>query len=404
MIVYLGLSHLSLCYSAAALNKGYKVVIVDFKQNVDDYYLGKFRVHEPQLDVILNKYKKNFTISYNFNNFKNTKIFFLAKDLKTNNKNRVKTYEIIKLLKKISKLNKKKILVIKSQVPVGFTRKVIWKKNFKFHYVETLIFGQAISRANYPERIILGKYDISIKIPKVLDDYLKKFNCPILEMKYEESELTKGFINTYLAAQVITTNYLNEFSKKYGADWGKIRDALSLDKRIGRFAYLNPGLGLSGGNIERDLKTISDIRYNLKLDNHLTKIYLQYSDYFKKWVIRNINMFSKNKKIGVLGFTYKEGTLSTKNTPSRLLLKYDHLIHDHQINELQKLDENKNIKFIELEEVLKKSHTICIFHNYNMYKKINFKGYKNIRIILDPFKILKDNLLTNKSNIKYISL
>jgi UDPglucose 6-dehydrogenase len=404
MIVYLGLSHLSLCYSAAALNKGYKVVIVDFKQNVDDYYLGKFRVQEPQLDVILNKYKKNFTISYNFNNFKNTKIFFLAKDLKTNNKNTVKTYEIIKLLKKISKLNKKKILVIKSQVPVGFTRKVNWKKNFKFHYVETLIFGQAISRANYPERIILGKYDISTKIPKVLDDYLKKFNCPILEMKYEESELTKGFINTYLAAQVITTNYLNEFSKKYGADWGKIRDALSLDKRIGRFAYLNPGLGLSGGNIERDLKTISDIRYNLKLDNHLTKIYLQYSDYFKKWVIRNINMFSKNKKIGVLGFTYKEGTLSTKNSPSRLLLKYDHLIHDHQINELQKLDENKNIKFIELEEVLKKSHTICIFHNYNMYKEINFKRYKNIRIILDPFKILKDNLLTNKTNIKYISL
>ena len=94
-------------------------------------------------------------------------------------------------------------------------------------------------------------------------------------MKYEESELTKGFINTYLAAQVITTNYLNEFSKKYDADWSKVKKALALDKRIGKFAYLTPGLGLSGGNIERDLKTISDNRNNLKIDARLTKLFLK---------------------------------------------------------------------------------------------------------------------------------
>jgi hypothetical protein len=50
MITYLGLSHLSLCYSAAALNKGYKVTIVDYKKNVNDYNSGKFSVYEPQLN------------------------------------------------------------------------------------------------------------------------------------------------------------------------------------------------------------------------------------------------------------------------------------------------------------------------------------------------------------------
>lgn len=404
MITYLGLSHLSLCYSAAALNKGYKVTIIDFKKNVDDYKLGKFKVYEPQLNEILKKNKKNFLISDNFENFKNTKIIFLAKDLKTNKENKVDTYEIVQLLKKVSKLNKKKILVIKSQVPVGFTRKINWKTSLKFHYVETLVFGQAINRAVYPERIILGKNDTNIKIPKFLSIYLKKFNCPILEMKYEESELTKGFINTYLAAQVITTNYLNEFSKKYDADWSKVREALTLDKRIGKFAYLTPGLGLSGGNIERDLKTISDNRNNLKIDDRLTKLFLQYSDYFKKWPIRNINNKFRNKKIGILGFTYKEDTLSTKNAPSRVLMQHKPLIHDHQSQELQKLNENKNIKFIKLEEVLKKCQVICIFHNHVFYKKINFKKYKNIKIILDPFKILNSNLTINKNNIQYISL
>jgi UDPglucose 6-dehydrogenase len=404
MLAYLGLSHLSLCYSAAALIKGYKVIVVDFKENIDAYNLGKLRVYEPKLDKIFIKYKKYFLISENFDYLINSKIIFLAKDLRTNEQNEVETNEIFQLLKKISHFNKKKVLVIKSQVPVGFTRKINWQANLKFHYVETLIFGQAISRAVHPERIILGKNDKNIKIPKSLNIYLKKFNCCILEMKYEESELTKGFINTFLAAQLTTTNYLNELSKKYNADWNKIKEALSLDKRIGKLAYLTPGLGLSGGNIERDLKTISNIRNLLRLDNNLTKFFLKYSDYFKKWPIHIINHTSKNKKIGILGFTYKENTLSTKNTPSRLLLKYKCYIHDYQSDQLQKLNENKGLQFMKLKDVLEKSHTICIFHNYQLYKKINFGKYKNIEVILDPLKILNKNLSIIKNNIKYFSL
>ena len=50
-----------------------------------------------------------------------------------------------------------------------------WKKSLKFHYVETLVFGEAVDRAIYPERIILGKFNNKIKIPKVLSRYIKKF-------------------------------------------------------------------------------------------------------------------------------------------------------------------------------------------------------------------------------------
>ena len=50
-----------------------------------------------------------------------------------------------------------KLLVIMNQVPVGFTRKIKWKKNKIYHFVETLVFGNAIKRAINPERIIVGK-------------------------------------------------------------------------------------------------------------------------------------------------------------------------------------------------------------------------------------------------------
>jgi UDPglucose 6-dehydrogenase len=403
MIIYLGLSHLSLCYAAAALQKGHKVIIVDFKVNVNNYNSGKFHINEPKLNSILKKNKKNFLISYDFNNFKYAKIIFLAKDLKTSKKNEIKTHEIIKLLTSIRHLKNKKILVIKSQVPVGFTRKVYWNKNLKFHYVETLVFGEAVNRALYPERIILGKANNKVNLPKTLSNYLKKFSCPILDMQYEESELTKGFINTYLVSQVITTNYLNEFSKKYNAEWSKISRALMLDKRIGKFAYLKPGLGLSGGNVERDLKTISDARKSLKLNPGLTDLFLKSSNYYKEWPIKIIKENSYNKStIGILGYTYKENTLSSKNSPSKLLLKYNYLLHDIRGRELQELKENKKITFSNLQNILKKSSLICIFHNLEIYKKINFNKYSNIKIILDPYNVLKKIQSNLKS--KYFNL
>lgn len=397
MIFFLGLSHLSLCYAAAALKKGYKVNIIDFKNEVNDYYNNK-KIYEPQLGSILKKYKKNFLISDNFKKLKTAKIIFLAKDLKTNYQNKVKLFEIKKLLKKISFLSSKKILVVKSQVPVGFTRKIHWNVNLKFHFVETLIFGKAINRAIFPERIIIGKHQDNSKIPQILLSFFKDFKCPIIEMKYEESELTKGFINTYLASQVITTNYLNEFSKLYKANWSKIKNALSLDKRIGKFAYLNPGLGLSGGNIERDLKTISDNRLKLGLNSSFTDILLEQSNYYKNWVNKKISIINKKKFIiGILGYTYKLNTLSTKNSPQSTLLnsfKNKFLIYDQFYI-------HKTLS-VSLKKILELSNIVVIYHNIEELKNINFNKYKNINYVIDPFKLLECNSITNSK--KYFSL
>jgi UDPglucose 6-dehydrogenase len=398
MISFLGLSHLSLCYSAAALQKGYKVNILDFKNEIQDYLNGKTKIYEPHLDNILHKYKKNFLISDDFKKLSASKIIFLAKDLKTDEQNRIKLLEIKKLLRKISHLANKKVLVVKSQVPVGFTRSLKWNKNLKFHYVETLIFGRAINRALFPERIIIGKDHENFKVPKVLMNFLKNFKCPIIEMKYEESELTKGFINTYLASQVITTNYLNEFSKLYKANWLKIKEALSLDKRIGEFAYLSPGLGLSGGNIERDLKSISDKRKNLGLNSSFTDTLLAQGNYFKEWVNKKVASINKKKFIiGILGYTYKINTLSTKNSPQSELLnsfKNKFLIYDQFYT-------HKTLS-VKLKTILEVSNIVVIYHNYEELKKINFNEYKNINYVIDPYKILESNSIS--ASKKYFSL
>ena len=265
MIAFLGLSHLSLCYAASILRLNKKVIIFDIKKEILNYNLGLTKIFEPGLDKIIQEKKNNLKITSDLKELKNTKIIFLAKDIKTDKKNNIILKESIKLLNLTYKISQNKTLVIMNQVPVNFTRNVKWQSDKVYHFVETLVFGKAIKRASKPERLIIGKSKPLKKIDKSLMDLLTLYKCPIIEMTYEESELTKGYINTYLASQLATSNFLSEICSKYSARWTVIFSAIGLDKRIGKNGYYNPGLGISGGNIERDLRTLVKLRKDINL-------------------------------------------------------------------------------------------------------------------------------------------
>lgn len=395
-ISFVGLSHLSLCYSAAALSKGFVTTIFEEQEIIENYKKNKLKIDEPSLEKIQKKYNKNFNFQTDFKLLNQSSIIFLAVDIITDKKNNVIYERINKLLTKINKNIKKKLpLIIMSQVEVGFTRKIQWPNIYKYHYVETLIFGDAINRALFPERIIVGKFTNNTKLNNNLLKFLEKFNCPILEFTFEESEFTKAMINIYLASQITTTNFLNSAIKNFKTvSWRNIRAALSLDKRIGRYSYLSPGLGISGGNIERDLQSFRNLLSKKNKDFSFISNIQNYSSKFKNWILDNLPKGSK--RIGILGLTYKEKTLSQKNSPQKLLINWLHkqefefFIHDTKYNQLS---DELNI-YNDLKYVIKNSDTLVIFHNIQLYK--NLKIPKNIKVILDPFRVLKNKNIKTK--------
>lgn len=397
MIVFLGLSHLSVCYAASLIKLNKLVTIIDNESEINNYKLGITKIYEPGLEEILKK--KSFKLTSNYSYLKKCKIIFLAKDIKTDSKNNIILNECLLLLKKSYNFSNNKTLVIMNQVPVGFTRKVKWKSKKIYHFVETLVFGNAIFRALKPERIIIGKTNKNTKLSQVLKEILVLYRCPIIELTYEESELTKGFINTFLAAQLSTTNFLAEICNKYQARWSEIFSAISLDKRIGKDGYYKPGLGISGGNIERDLRTLNKLSIKYKLKKDLALFLLKSSDYYKN----QINLLIKKKKmrkIAILGLTYKEDTLSIKNAPQIDIIKKTKkiLLHDYKSDYLKKnIIKVFKFKFYNLKYCLKNSETIIIFHNLKIYKDINFSKYSNIKNIIDPFGFLKLKKNGNKN-------
>src|SRR5262249_50653794 len=140
------------------------------------------------------------------------------------------------------------VMVVLSQVPPGFTRALaVPPQQRRYYQVETLVFGQAGERALKPERIIVGCADPAAPLDARLRAVLEAFDCPILPMRYESAELAKISINCCLVASVTVGNTLAEICETIGADWAEIAPALRLDRRIGGYAYLAPGLAIAAG-------------------------------------------------------------------------------------------------------------------------------------------------------------
>jgi UDPglucose 6-dehydrogenase len=98
-----------------------------------------------------------------------------------------------------------------------------------------------------------------VPLPTVYASYLASFGCPILRVTWEEAELSKIAVNTFLASQVETTNRLAAAAKKVGARWERVAEALRLDARIGPKAYLNPGRWQDSRHLLRDSITLREI-------------------------------------------------------------------------------------------------------------------------------------------------
>ena len=188
-ICFLGMSHLGIVSSVVAASKGIKVLCFDYKKNkIMDLKQEKFEIEEPDLIETFQKFKKNITYFDDFNEIAlPIDIYIISQDIKTLENGKSDLTELRKLLKTIKKvILPHSAVVILSQVPPKFTRK--YKKQFPYLYyqVETLIFGQAVKRAKFPERIIVG---VDNKENNILHrdfcDFLKLFNCQILVMKVQ---------------------------------------------------------------------------------------------------------------------------------------------------------------------------------------------------------------------------
>ena len=411
IIGFVGLSHLGLVSLCAATNKGCDVIAYDLHIDAKLINANSIGINEPGLNSIFKKNKQRIKITKNIQDLSKCDLIYISKDVPTNSNGKSDLKPIKKIIKRLSFLYKKPILIILSQVNPGFTRKIKWNKKKLFYQVETLVFGNALKRALKPERIIIGSNNSNEKIDPKLKSFLNKFKCPILNMNYESAELAKISINMFLVSSITTTNLLSELSTRIGAHWTDISKALKLDRRIGGHAYLNPGLGISGGNLERDVNSVIQMNKKMNLDSRMFEYWKKKSQYYKNWPIRKFLELKKKiriNNISILGLTYKPDTDSLKNSPSleiisKLKREYSLTLYDPVIKSLTSKNYNFSNSII---EAVKDSDLIFIMTPWKQFKILNSKKITKMlsrKIIIDPFEVIVDKLLI-KNNKKYFSI
>ena len=326
VIGFAGMTHLGINSAAAAAGSGCETVCFDAETAViAKLKTGQLPVLEPGLLELIEQNKSRILYTAEVEDLKRCDVVYVAADVPTDDQALSELSSIRTLIDTVTAgLRSDAILVILCQVPPGFTRSLALPKEQRYYQVETLIFGRAVERATHPERFIIGCAEPDRPLPPALHAFLSAFGCPILPMRYESAELAKISINCCLVASVTVANTLAELSERIGADWSEIAPALKLDKRIGSHSYLSPGLGLAGGNLERDLATVLHLATAMGSEASLIESFVRNSRHRRDWVLRTLHteVLATNSKavIGVLGLAYKENTHSTKNSPSLALI------------------------------------------------------------------------------------
>jgi UDPglucose 6-dehydrogenase len=327
LVGFAGMTHLGIVSAVASAARGFAVHGYDPDESVVERLRRRDPpISEPDLDELLAANRDRLAFTTTAKDLACCDIVYIAADAPTDDQGESDLAPIKGLIGEAAvNLRADATMVLLCQLPPGFTRAVTAVPHDRlFCQVETLVFGRAVERALNPERFIVGCADPARPLPARYREILDAFGCPVLPMRYESAELAKISINFCLVASIAVANVLAELSESIGADWAEIVPALRLDRRIGPHSYLTPGLGIAGGNLERDLRTVLDLARQNGADAGLVDAWLANSRHRRDWCWRVLQdrVLKTNPKarIGVLGLAYKEHTHSTKNSPALALL------------------------------------------------------------------------------------
>ena len=236
---------------------------------------------------------------------------FVIIALPTNFNNKLEKFDttlIEEIIPKIIKIKDDISIIIKSTVPVGFTKRQQELNNFQnIHFSpEFLREGSALYDNFYPSRVIIGgeKTSNMENYLEILNSCTKSNDHKTLFMTSSEAESVKLFSNTYLAMRVAFFNELDNFAIDKNLESEKIIKGISLDSRIGD-KYNNPSFGYGGYCLPKDTRQLkTDMS---QVDHDLISAIIESNEKRKLFIADKI-LELKPKTIGIYSLAMKSNS------------------------------------------------------------------------------------------------
>ncbi|HJT79431.1 MAG TPA: nucleotide sugar dehydrogenase [Gemmataceae bacterium] len=325
-ITVYGLWHLGCVTAACLAEAGFHVTGLDPEEPVvADLRQGRPPLHEPGLAELtaagLAARSLTFTTSPD-EALRDADVLWVTFDTPVNEQDEADLPFVRERLEAVAPhLRPGTVVLISSQVPVGFTRALqeAWHgKGLHFAYSpENLRLGKALDVFRKPERVIVGAGDAEARAR--LGALFAPFCDRVEWMAVESAEMTKHALNAFLATSVTFINELARLCEAVGADAKEVERGLKSEARIGPRAYLSPGAAFAGGTLARDVRFLVDFGRRCRISTPLFQGVLASNQQHKSWTLGKVCGLlagCTEPVVAVLGLTYKPGTSTLRRSAS----------------------------------------------------------------------------------------
>ncbi len=283
---------------------------------------------------------------------------------------------------------------------------------------EFLAEGTAIDDLQNPDRVLIGGEDIdSINL---ISDIYKSWVDPdkIITTNLWSSELSKLVANAFLAQRISSINSISALCETTGANINEVAEAIGTDKRIGR-RFLNSGPGFGGSCFKKDILNLVYLCRYYGLDEvadyweQVVKVNLWQQERISRIIIKNLFGTLSEKRIAILGFSFKSNTNDTRQSPAINISKYlfqegaKLAFYDPKVSEIQitsSFGEFKNEETFEICEsaiqACKGADAVIVLTEWQEFKYLDWISiYKSMR---KPAWVFDTRILLEKDKLKEI--
>jgi len=326
----IGTGYVGLVTAAGLAELGHTVIGTDIdREKIDMASKGISPIYEPGLEDLLRSNLERGNLSFNHelkSTIQDSDVLFVCVNTPQKEDGSADMSYVESVSRTIAEnLNKYKLIVEKSTVPIQTSKWIkrtisLYKKGDGDFDVasnpEFLREGSAVYDFLHPDRIVIGVETDRAK--DFLTKIYEKFKDSILITNIDTAELIKHASNSFLATKISFINMMAELCDRTDADVELVAKGMGLDARIGE-QFLNAGIGYGGSCFPKDVRALIKIGEDLGVDLRLLKdVDRINSERIAHFIIklRKAIWIVKDKKIAILGLSFKPETDDLRNAPS----------------------------------------------------------------------------------------